>query len=312
MTFLRKELDQYLDFRRKRGYALDQASGMLDSFVHFLEKQGSEVITRELCASWNAKHSASHMTMQRRAIAVRGFAKWLRNFDLRHEVPPPYRGGIGKNRPKPYIYTQAEVQALLKASAKIQSLRAIHRVTYPVLWALLHVTGMRIGEALATDVRHIDLEDGTIRIPAMKGTFERLVPLDDTTVAALRSFLRRRDRLLGKRSPYLFTDEQGRRLRYPAASTMFATLGKEIGLRSPGIKMGEGPRIHDLRHTFAVNTLKRWYAEGKDVHQHILTLVDVLGHTTLRDTYWYLEAVPELLHLASRRLESYLAEGQPS
>lgn len=312
MSFLRKELEQYLDFRRKRGYALDQASGMLDSFVYYVEREGSEIITRNLYERWNVMYPASHITMQQRAIAVRGFTKWLRNFDLRHEVPPPYRGSIGKNRPKPHIYSEAEVAALLKASAKIQSRRGTHRVTYPVLWALLYVTGIRIGEALAVDVCHIDFDKGTIRIPAMKGTFERLIPLDDTTVEALRTFLRRRDRLLGKRSPYLFTDEQGQRLRYPAASTMFATLGKEIGLRPPGIKMGEGPRIHDLRHTFAVNTLKRWYAEGKDVHQHILTLVDVLGHTTLRDTYWYLEAIPELLHLASRRFESYLAEGQPS
>jgi integrase len=93
----------------------------------------------------------------------------------------------------------------------------------------------------------------------------------------------------------------------------FAEVSKAIGLRPPGLKMGKGPTIHDIRHTFAVNTLKRWYAEGKDVKQHILTLVDVLGHGSLRDTYWYLEAVPELLHLASKRMESYLAEGgEPS
>lgn len=312
MSILRKELDQYLDFRRKRGYALDQAAGMLDSFVRFLEHQGCEVISSELCARWNAKHPASHNAMQQRAIAIRGFARWLRNFDLRHEVPPPYRGGLGKNRPKPHIYTDGEIAALLEQSAKIQSPRGLRRVTYPVLWALLHVTGLRIGEALAIDLSHIDFESGTIRIAPQKGAYERLVPLDATTMDALRVYLRRRYRLLGKNPACLFADEHGVRLTYPAVSTTFAEVSKAIGLRPAGAKMGEGPRIHDLRHTFAVNTLKRWYAEGKDVKEHILTLVDVLGHTTLRDTYWYLEAVPELLHLASRRLESYLAEGQPS
>lgn len=312
MNLLRKELGHYLDFRRKRGFALDQAAGMLDSFVCFLEREGSDVLTRDLYSRWNTKHPASHITMQHRAIAVRGFARWLRNFDLSHEVPSPYRGGLGKSRPKPHIYSDEEITALLQASSRLPSPRGLRRVTYPVLWSLLYVTGLRIGEALAIDAADIDFANGTIRIPAQKGAYDRLVPLDLTTVEALKAFIRRRNRLLGRKPACLFTDERGDRLRYPAASATFAEIGKTVGLRPSGSKMGEGPRIHDLRHTFAVNTLKRWYAEGKDVKQHILTLVDVLGHTTLRDTYWYLEAVPELLHLASRRLESYLAEGQPS
>lgn len=311
MSLLRKELAQYLDYRRKRGYALDEAAGMLDSFVRFLEREGHELVTRDVYQKWNTKHPGSHMAMQRRAIAVRGFARWLRNFDLRHEVPSPYRGGLGKNRPKPHIYSEEEIAALLDASSSLSSPCGVRRVTYPVLWSLLYVTGLRIGEALAVDVADIDFKDATIRIPARKGAYDRLAPLDATTVAALKHFLRRRNRLLRKKSSYLFTDEHGERLRYPAASTTFSEISKAIGWRPGGAKMGQGPRIHDIRHTFAVNTLKRWYAEGKDVKQHILTLVDVLGHTTLRDTYWYLEAVPELLHLASRRLESYLAEGQP-
>lgn len=312
MSLLRRELGQYLDYRRKRGYALDQAAGMLDSFVCFLEREGREVVTRDFYQQWNTKHPASHMAMQRRAIAVRGFAKWLRNFDLRHEVPPPYRGGLGKNRPKPHIYSEEQIIALLHASSRLPSPRGIRHVTYPVLWSLLYVTGLRIGEALAVNVADIDFADGTIRVLAQKGAYDRLVPLDATTVEAIKEFLRRRNRLLGKKPPCLFTDEHGDRLRYPAASVTFSEIGKVIGLRPSGATMGRGPRIHDLRHTFAVNTLKRWYAEGKDIKQHILTLVDVLGHTTLRDSYWYLEAVPELLHLASRRLESYLSEGQPS
>jgi integrase len=313
MGALRTHLGQYLAFRRKRGFALDMAARMLESFVIFVERKGDDIVTRELFTRWNGMHPASHTTMERRAIAVRTFAKWLRNFDLRHEVPPPYRGLLGKNRPKPHIYTDGEVAALLDVSAKLESVRRIRALTYPVLWALLYVTGVRIGEALAINVAQVDLDTGTILIPARKGSYDRLVPLHATTVEALKAFLRRRNRLLGFKPECLFTDERRERLRYPAVGVTFAEVGKLAGLRPPGRKMGEGPTIHGLRHTFAVNTLKRWYREGEDVKQHILTLVDALGHSSLRDTYWYLEAVPELLHLASRRMESYLAEGgEPS
>lgn len=262
MGVLHHQLTRYLDFRRQRGFALDVAARMLESFVLFVEHRGETAITIELFARWNTRHPASHMTMERRSIAVRGFVKWLRIFDLRHEVPPPYRGLLGKNRPKPHIYTDEEIAALLKGAAKLATPRRIRAVTYPVLWGLLYVTGVRIGEALAIDVAHIDFEAGTILIPARKGSYDRLVPLHATTVEALKAFLRQRNRLLGARPDCLFTDENGERLRYPAVGVTFVSISKAIKLRPPGLKMGDGPTIHDLRHTFAVNTLKRWYREG--------------------------------------------------
>jgi site-specific recombinase XerD len=216
MGVLRDQHARYLDFRRRRGFALDGAAGMVDSFLIFLERRGEEVISRGLFARWNTMYPASHMSMERRSIAVRNFVKWLRIFDLRHQIPPRYRGLLGKNRPTPHIYTDAEMVELFKKSARLSSPRRIRALTYPVLWALLYVTGVRIGEALAIDVAHIDFNAGTILIPAQKGSYDRLVPLDPTAVEALKKFQRRRNRLLGAKPECLFTDENGRRLRYPA------------------------------------------------------------------------------------------------
>lgn len=312
MSTLHAQLDRYLSFRRDRGYRLHETGQRLRGFVQFMEREGAAFITTELCRRWNTQQPASHMTMEQRMIAIRGFAQWLKLFDPRNDVPPPYRGQHGKNRPKPYIFTQEDIDKLLQASAQLPSPKGCRRLTYPVLWGFLYITGLRLGEALDLGVEDINFQHGTVRVKAQKGSYERLVPLHPTTADALRQYLSKRHRLLGKMVTCLFADEEGRRLSQDAVRATFAQVGMAIGLRpaAPLERIGKGPRIHDLRHTFAVNTLKQWYEEGKDVREHILTLVDVLGHSSLKESYWYLEAVPELLHLASSRFESYLASGE--
>lgn len=304
MSLLRSELKRYLEFRRVRGFKLKGEERFLLELIVFMERRQAELITLDLCTEWNASTPATHGHRQRRIIAVRGFAGWMKSINMRHEVPPPYRGQVGKNRPKPYIFTQRELEALVEQSGRLTSKNGLNRLTYATLWPFLYVTGLRIGEALALDLSSFDFKNNTVRIPPMKGGYERLVPLHPTTAAALQSYLRKRNRLLAAKPRWFFASEEGLRLKDDTARQSFNAIGKRIGLRpsEPFTGDGKGPRIHDLRHTFAVNTLLQWYREGKDIDEHILTLVDVLGHSSIRKTYWYLEAVPELLGLALERV----------
>lgn len=274
-----------------------------------MEREGERFITTALLVRWNDKHPAAHATIETRTIAVRGFAEWLKALDSRHHVPPPYRGGLGRDRPKPYIFSDAEIDKLVACSGKLRSNKGIRPLTYQVLWRFLHLTGLRINEALALTASCFDFENGVVRIAPQKGRYERLVPLHPTTVKAVRRYFHQRNTLLGKPCDWLFTDEDGKRLKSWAAEHVFAAIGKEVGIRKvvPFVRIGKGPRIQDLRHTFAVNTLIQWYREGKDVDGHILILVDVMGHTSIRQTYWYIEAVPELQQLVTRKFERYMA-----
>jgi integrase/recombinase XerD len=303
MSPLRAELQRYLEFRRLRGFKLKGEALYLIHFLSFLDGQGSEIVTIASCTAWNNARPGSHATKAKRVIAVRGFADWLKALDPRHEVPPPYRGQIGKNRPKPYIFSEAELLAFVACSHRVYSKNGLRRLTYSTLWPFLYITGLRIGEALALTHKSFDFEANTVRIPPQKGGYERLVPLHGTTAAALKCYVRARNRLLGARPLWFFIGEDGQRLRDDAARHAFEAVSKEAGLRKEGAQ-GEtrNPRLHDFRHTFVVHTLLQWYREGKDIDDHILTLVDVLGHTSLQHTHWYIEAVPELLELASKRV----------
>lgn len=314
MIPLRIELDRYLTFRRARGFKLDEVAAYLYEFIDFMELHDEDVLTNALCMDWNTLRPASHGTIQRRMIAIRGFAAWLKALDPRHEIPPPYRGPVGKNRPKPYIYRQEELERLVEQSRRLSSKNGVRRVTYSALWPFLYITGLRIGEALALDTDDINFSDRTIRVEPQKGGYERLVPMHPTTASALQRFLRKRNKLLGMRPTCVFAGEDGQRLKDDTVRQTFNDVSIKAGLRKsePFQGEGSGPRIHDLRHTFAVNTLLEWYREGKNIDENILILVDVLGHSSLSKTYWYIEAVPELLHLASQRFERHLAnESEP-
>jgi integrase/recombinase XerD len=304
MSRLRAELQRYLEFRRLRGFKLKGEGNYLADYLRYLEAQGAEVLTVGSCTAWNNARPTSHATKAKRVIAVRGFADWLKALDPRHEVPPPYRGQIGENRPKPHIFTEDELLALVQWSHRAYSQNGLRRLVCSTLWPFLYITGLRIGEALALTDKSFDFEANTVRIPPQKGGYERLVPLHETTAAALKRYVRARNRLLGARPPWFFIGEDGERLKDDTARQAFEVISKQAGIRKEGAGDARNPRIHDFRHTFAVHTLLQWYREGKDIDDHILTLVDVLGHTSLQHTYWYLEAVPELLELASRRVRA--------
>lgn len=306
MSTLRKELDRYLTVRRSLGYSLKTADQNLRKFISFAEQQDAEHVSTALFLRWQeAFGSANQQTWACRLGMVRLFAQWLHCIDPKHEVPPQALIPIRYRRARPYIYSDEEICRIVETAAELPSINGVRALTCSTLFGLIAVTGLRISEALSLDAADVDLEAGLITLRRGKLGKARLVPVSDSTTIRLGAYARERDRLLGAPSKPFFVSDHGERLTDCGARYNFAAVCQSIGLR-PAQKFnkhGRGPRIHDLRHTFAVRTLVSWYRAGNDPAREMIKLTTYLGHTDPAHTYWYIEAVPELLDLASRRVE---------
>jgi integrase len=234
---------------------------------------------------------------------VRRFAAWRRVTDPRTEVPPdgllPYR----YCRNPPYIYTDEEIERLIAAAAELPSANGLKACSYSTLFGLLSVTGLRVSEALMLDRADVDLAQGILSIRRTKFGKSRLVPVHRSTGDVLESYDEQRTRVFPHpATPAFFLSERGGRITEWSARYTFAKLSQRIGLRAAAKGHGRGPRIHDMRHRFAARTLLQWYRTGVDVERELPRLATYLGHVHVNETYWYLEAVPELLQLATKRL----------
>jgi len=307
MSPLRQELDRYLTVRRSLGYDLGTAARILRRFIDFAESQNAQHVSTDLFLRWQQAYGhANSQTWAARFGIVRLFAQWLHGLDPAHEALPsglmPYRG----RRSRPYIYSEAEVASIVAAAAELPSAYGLRGLTYATLFGLIAVTGLRISEALALDIGDVDLDTGVLTIRRGKRGKTRLAPLDASVTERLLAYILERDRLLGFSPQAVFVSEQGSRVGDCSARYNFALVCKQLGLRPPQRygRHGRGPRIHDLRHSFAARTMIGWYRNGQDAAAEMLKLTTYLGHTKPENTYWYIEAVPELLELAASRINS--------
>jgi integrase/recombinase XerD len=308
MSTLRQAAEQYLQLRRDLGYKLRETGRRLEDFVAFAEREGASHVTTDLALRWAQQPAGVQpATWASRLQVVRRFALWLSAADRRTEVPPAGLLPGRYVRRRPYIYSDAEIADLVRAAGRLASAAGLKGRTYATIFGLLAVTGMRVSEVLALDREDVDLGEGVLRIRRTKFGKSRLVAVHDSTREALSDYARERDRVVHRpATAAFFLSEGGDRVTGWAARYNFAKVSREIGLRAParGRRHGRGPRLHDMRHRFAVCTLLRWYRSGLDVEREIPKLATYLGHVHVNETYWYLEAVPELLGLAARRLES--------
>ena len=301
MSPLREALDGYLRLRRRLGFAMPQDGRLLEGFVTFLEQAGAERITTTLALEWARLPAGAHPHYWRQRLSVvRGFARHLATIDPGSEIPPTDLLPGHRPRIAPYIYTEQEIQALMTAAGRLRPpMRAARHQT---LIGLLAVTGMRPGEALGLDRHDVDLQHGTVHVRAGKQKKQREVPLHPSTVRALRDYARLRDAHFPTPStPAFFIGARGRRVGREELNRTFMQLIGEVGLDGCGARAR--PRPHDLRHALAVHTLLDWFEAGEDIDRRMPLLSAFLGHSDPASTFWYLEAVPELLQLISRRLE---------
>lgn len=302
MTRLAPALDDYLKLRRGLGYELTRDEPELVKFVAFLEGNGVERITTALALEWARMPSNQHPIVWRRRLSrVRGFARYLAISDPTSEIPPTDLLPAHQPRLAPYIYSEEEIASLMAAARTLP--RPLGAATYETVIGLMATTGLRLREALALDRRDVDLVEGVVDIRATSNHRPRLVPLHPSTTGALARYGDLRDqRRPEPTTPAFFVTSWGRRPVIDVFRQTFRGLIHQAGLYGLGSRVC--PRPHDLRHSFAVRTLIGWYRSGEDVDAKMPGLSIYLGHVSPESTYWYLQAVPELLELVSNRLEA--------
>lgn len=306
MSPLRESLEDYLRVRRALGFKLKGQEHILRGFVDLTEREGAKYITVQLALRWARRPvDGAPYTWAMRMTPIRLFAAWCKARDPRTEVPDVSLLSAPVSRQHPFIFSQQQIADLVREAAKLECKRGLRSSTFSTMFGLISVAGLRISEAVALDRRDVGLQTGLLTIRNTKFGKTRLVPVSESTVVALRRYAKLRDRALpAKTSPAFFISERGRRVTDWATRYNFALVSRAVGLRKPagGHRHGHGPRVHDLRHSFAVRTMVDWYRAGVDVEREMPKLSAYLGHAHINDTYWYIEAVPELLQLATERL----------
>jgi len=315
MNTLRQAVDDYLEMRRGLGFKLGRIETRLRQFLAFMEDKKTIRITTALALEFATQ--TPHLdpkTKAQRLSAVRGFARYQQGIDATGEVPAL---GLLPSRSKcarPYIYSEAEILRLLEG---VKNYRSWHRFsgpwwgrfqacTFHCIFGLLAVSGMRIGEVLNLQPQDIDWMEGVLTIRNAKFGKSRLVPLHSSTLKTLTTFVHHRDRFFARLKPkpelsHFFVTSTGTRLSTKHISRVFLKISRRIGLRAADARCG--PRLHDFRHRFAIETLLRWYRCGEQVDRLLPVLSTYLGHTHVSGTYWYLSSTPELMQAAGRRLE---------
>jgi integrase len=299
---LSRHLADYLRLRRSLGFKLVSDGVVLRQFIASLEQAGATTVTAQAAIAWaQLPQGVNPINWVHRLGAVRGFARYLHAIDPMTEIPAGDVFTRPMCRADPFQYSPADLARLLEAAGGLRPV--LRAATYETLFGLLAVTGARIGETLALQRDDVDLDDGVITANGSKADHPRLVPLHPSTTEALRRYAELRDRLRPTpRSTAFFISIRGTRLVYGCVRHTFIELTTAIGLRTTAVK----PRIHDMRHSFAVNQLLDWYRSGIDPAGRMPALSIYLGHINPAGTYWYLSAVPELMQLAAQRLGGHL------
>jgi integrase len=307
MNTLRQAVQDYLDLRRSLGFKLKEAGNALPDFVAFMEQHRAPYITQALALAWAQQPSdVQPAQWAQRLSCVRQFARHRSATDLRTEIPAPGLLPFQPKRARPYLYSTREICALLRAALEMpyrNEREALLPSTYYCLFGLLSVSGMRLGEARNLELQDVDLTAGILTVRGAKLGKTRLVPLHASTCEVLANYIAKRQRHWAGRpvSSYLFVSSWGNRLDSGQIHRAFYALSRQIGLR--GESDSHGPRLHDMRHVFATNTLVRWYRSDQDPERRLPILSAYLGHVHVEDTQWYLSASPELMRGAMRRLE---------
>jgi integrase len=304
-----ERVEQYLAYRRALGSQLDREGQRLRSFARFADEAGHRgPLTTEIALRWaRLPAQADRVYQARRLEAVRTLARYLAAREPGTEIPPRHLLGPAHVRRQPFIYSAANIAALLQAARALSPAGGLRPVTYASLIGLLACTGLRIGEALA--LRWDDINWSTAVLTVRQGKFHksRLVPVHQSAIEPMLNYAVSRDRLhppLGQST--FFVGAAGQPLLYPTVRRTFQALVQKAvpGVRPVGRRR---PRLHDLRHTFAVGRLLAWYRDGADIDRAIDQLSAYLGHAKVSCTYWYLTGVPELLALAAERFEGFAA-----
>jgi integrase/recombinase XerD len=297
-------VQSYLSVRRAAGYVLKNVGLRLKSFAAYADAKRQRYVTAETAVQW-ARQSSSIVERARRLGDVRRFALYLHAEDERHEIPPLIFGKESRPRPTPYILSDEQICRIIQVAAQ-SGYRTLRRQTYSTLFALLACTGLRVSEAIR--LRYDDITPDGLVIRVTKFRKSRLVPLHDTARAGLGRYLKQR-RAYAPFDDHVFISLRRKPLLIEDVDVAFRTVATKMNL--PHGRGQRRPTPHSLRHAFAVRALLNC-PDGRDhITQHMLMLSTYLGHSKADLTYWYLEAVPDLMRSIADRCEAYVAGGRP-
>lgn len=301
MTCLRQAVNDYLDLRRSLGFKLEAHQRLLADFIGYLHDAGATTLTTDLAISWATQpKDADPVWWSQRLTVVRSFARHLRAFDPATEVPPAGLLPRRSYRPAPYLYRPEEVKALMAGARSLAT--PLRAASYETLIGLIAACGLRPGEALRLDRGDVDWAEGCLAVNNTKFNKSRVLPVQASTLDALARNAEVRDRACPQPpTAAFFVSRAGARLVLTSVDNTFARIARRAGPPRPGT--ARLPRVHDLRHFYAISTVTSWYREGLDPGSRLALLSTYMGHAGPANSYWYLSATPELLALAAARRE---------
>ena len=307
-------VQQYLDERRKLGFELIAPGTELMRFARYADARDHRgPLTQELIVGWAREHvkRTSAVTAARRLEIVRPFAAYYRQFEPATEIPPLGILGRGHRRLVPHIYTDRELTQLLRATDCLAPHDGLRPMVYRTLFGLIAAAGLRLSEALNLTINDVDLVAGAVTIRQTKFRKSRCLPLHSSVVQALDFYVRSRNRCHATEpgAPF-FVSQAGATLAKRTVENVFLRLQTHLDWQARGDY--PVPRIHDLRHTFAVRRLQRWREEAQSIDHGMFWLCTYLGHAKISDTYWYLSGVPELMDSIGARFERFTVPGSAS
>jgi len=310
---MRAQVEDFLSMRAALGFNVENHGWLLRDFARYAKRVGHRgPVTIDLAVRWAISPCEGDAARgERRLGAIRQFARHRLTFEPGTAIPPVgLIGRIPRRRPPPHIYSEAEVAALIKECGRLRPQEGLRPKTYRAFFSLLVSTGLRLSEARRLERRDVDLAEGLLLIRESKFRKSRFVPLHVSAVQGLARYAAARDAQGGlPPSDFFFCTERSPALGRAAVQKTFSRMRERLHWSSSA--RTRSPRIHDLRHTFAVRRLVRWYEEGVDVNRKILALATYLGHAKITEMYWYLSAVPELLAIPSASFEHFASrEGE--
>jgi integrase len=309
---LQRRVDDYLAERRRLGFALRSRDTFLAGFADYVAKcHHRGPLTVELMTDWirqGKDGQGSPGTWARRLGKLRSFVRYLKQFEPDTEVPDESIFGPEPGRVAPHIYREEEIVELLAAARQLGPHGSLRPMTFETLFGLMASTGLRVSEAINLRDDDVDLKHGMLTIRQTKFAKSRQLPLHPSTVAALSHYRRQRVRHIPTTadSPFLIGSRGrclGQSIGERQAHRVFNAIRDSLGWANRGAHAA--PRLHDLRHTFAVRRMLLWHADGTDIDQMMLALSTYMGHAEIFYTYWYLTAVPELMALAGGKFERF-------
>lgn len=311
-TTLQSRVESYLAERRRLGFKLKSPGHLLMNFARYVDARNQPgPLTLEVMIAWarqNQRGPGTPITWGQRFLRLRPFIRYLRQFEPQTEMPDESIFGPAPGWQMPHIYHEQEIVDLLAAARSLPPFGGLRPHTYEALFGLIAAAGLRVSEALNLLDTDVDLEQGLLTVRQTKFTKSRLLPLHPTTVDALQRYRQVRNRyVLATANMLFFIGSRGRRLGCALSEKqvhrVFRQLCRQLGWKNRGAH--DSPRIHDLRHTFAVRRVMLWHEHGTDIDQAMLALATYLGHAKISYTYWYLTAVPELMALAAGKFERF-------